>query len=385
MSQVTATGSLFGYSRSYAPLEQIQGTGTDPRSDLYSLAATLYHLITGVTPPDALARASAVLNGQADPLRPANELHAQVTPAVAQVLIRAMSQNSSHRPQTAAAMREALREAGKQTLLAGQITQAHGSAASTILEQDTQLMAAPHADAPTVANADDEKMGSVIAFQDATVADAAPVTSMGASQATTGGAENDSVVTQIKPATAKRSPSGRTLGIAAGVLILALVGAVVYALTRQSATPAPAAQEAPTQTSVPPASESPATQQTNTNTDNQTALPADAEPANARKTTSSADKNARRAQEPTKAKDALTTPQPPEPPNGDEQTQIDPNAPPDRRKRDRDNPYYDPEQIAEEKRRAMQMRKRAIREKQRAERERRRAEEMQRQEGNRQP
>ncbi len=385
MSQVTATGSLFGYSRSYAPLEQIQGTGTDPRSDLYSLAATLYHLMTGVTPPDALTRASAVLNGQADPLRPANEIHAQVLPAVAQVLMRALSQNSSHRPQTASAMREALREAGKQTLLAGHTTQAHGSPASTILEQDTQLMAAPQADAPTVANADDEKMGSVIAFQDATVADAVPVTSMSASHATTGSTDADSVVTQIAPATAKRSSSGRALGIAAGVVILALVGAVVYALTRQSSTPAPATQQAPTQTSVPPASESPAVEQTNTNTENQTALPADAEPADARKTTSSADKNARRAQEPNKPKEAITAPQPPEPPDGDAQTQTDPNAPPERRRRDRDNPYYDPEQIAEEKRKAAQMRKRAIREQQRAERERRRAEELQRQERNRQP
>src|SRR4030095_1568562 len=42
----TAAKSIFGYSRNYASLEQIQGTGTDPRSDLYSLAATLYHLIT---------------------------------------------------------------------------------------------------------------------------------------------------------------------------------------------------------------------------------------------------------------------------------------------------------------------------------------------------
>jgi hypothetical protein len=232
-------------------------------------------------------------------------------------------------------------------------------------------------------------MGSVIAFQDATVADAAPVTSLSASQATTGGTDADSVVTQVTPAraTAKRSSSGRTLGIAAGVLILALVGAVVYALTRQSATPAPATQQAPTQTSVPPASESPATEQTNTNqnTENQPSpLPDEAEPADAPKTTSAADKNTRRAQEPNKAKDTLTIPQPPQPPDGDV-PQIDPNAPPDRRRRDRDNPYYDPEQTAEERRKAMQMRKRAIREQQRAERQRKRAEEMQRRESNRQP
>src|SRR6185369_11374744 len=64
----TAAKSIFGYSRSYASLEQIQGTGTDPRSDLYSLAATLYHLLTGTPPEDALTRAMAVLSGNIDPL-----------------------------------------------------------------------------------------------------------------------------------------------------------------------------------------------------------------------------------------------------------------------------------------------------------------------------
>src|SRR5918912_1024842 len=122
MSKVTATGSVFGYSRHYAPLEQIQGVGTDPRSDLYSLGATLYHLMTGETPPDALSRATAVLNGQPDPLRPAAEVHVQVSPSVADVISRAMALNANERPQTAAAMREALREAAKQQHRAGMDT-----------------------------------------------------------------------------------------------------------------------------------------------------------------------------------------------------------------------------------------------------------------------
>ena len=36
MSVVTTSASIFGYTPNYAPLEQVQGLGTDPRSDIYS-------------------------------------------------------------------------------------------------------------------------------------------------------------------------------------------------------------------------------------------------------------------------------------------------------------------------------------------------------------
>ena len=42
--------SIYGYTPNYAPLEQIRGAGTDPRSDLYSLAATMWSLLTGKVP-----------------------------------------------------------------------------------------------------------------------------------------------------------------------------------------------------------------------------------------------------------------------------------------------------------------------------------------------
>ncbi|MEO8435929.1 MAG: protein kinase [Pyrinomonadaceae bacterium] len=111
MSMVTTSASIFGYTPNYAPLEQVQGLGTDGRSDLYSLAATIYHLTTGMKPPDALSRAASLVNGQPDPLKPANEVAGQISPAVGAVLAKAMAQNREQRYPSAAEMREALRTA----------------------------------------------------------------------------------------------------------------------------------------------------------------------------------------------------------------------------------------------------------------------------------
>src|SRR5438094_1662646 len=116
MSIVTTSASIFGYTPNYAPLEQVQGLGTDARSDIYSLAATLYHLMTNVKPPDALSRAAAIVNGQIDPLSPANRVAPQVSPSVASVLSKGMSQNRAERYASAEEMRETLRAAASDQL-----------------------------------------------------------------------------------------------------------------------------------------------------------------------------------------------------------------------------------------------------------------------------
>lgn len=55
----------------YSPPEfYIAGEAQDASSDLYSVGATFYHLITGDLPPDGLARRNAVISGQDDPYVP---------------------------------------------------------------------------------------------------------------------------------------------------------------------------------------------------------------------------------------------------------------------------------------------------------------------------
>ena len=105
--------SVIGYSPRYAPLEQFQDLGTTPQSDIYALGATLYHLLTGVRPPDALARATALVSSQPNPLQPAHEINKSIGLELSAVLSRAMEQNPHQRYRSATEFREDLRRVGR--------------------------------------------------------------------------------------------------------------------------------------------------------------------------------------------------------------------------------------------------------------------------------
>jgi serine/threonine protein kinase len=110
---ITSSQAFFGYTRHYAPLEQIQDQRTCPRTDIYALGATLYHLLTGIKPPDAMVRATAVLNSEPDPLKPANKIHEAVGPEIAAILNKAMAQKAQDRYASANEFREAFRRMGR--------------------------------------------------------------------------------------------------------------------------------------------------------------------------------------------------------------------------------------------------------------------------------
>lgn len=150
ISRVTTAASIFGYTPNYAPLEQIQGLGTDARSDLYSLAATVYHLLTGTKPPDALTRAAALVNGQSDPLVRATDLNPTVAPEVSAVLEQAMAQNREQRFSSASEMRKALHRTEQTSTVISRSeaqTMLRPPASVTIQAQPTQMVAQE----PTVA------------------------------------------------------------------------------------------------------------------------------------------------------------------------------------------------------------------------------------------
>lgn len=105
------SGSVVGYSPHYAPMEQIRGTGTNPRSDIFSLSATLYQLLTNVIPPDALTRADAVLGGLPDPIIPINKLNPDVPREISDIILKGLAISQEQRFSNAREMQKALREA----------------------------------------------------------------------------------------------------------------------------------------------------------------------------------------------------------------------------------------------------------------------------------
>jgi eukaryotic-like serine/threonine-protein kinase len=224
MSVVTTSASIYGYTPNYAPLEQVQGLGTDPRSDIYSLAATLYHMLTNVKPPDALSRAAAIVNGQDDPLQPAHIVGAQVTAAVASVLNCGMSQKRNDRYPSAAAMRIALRAAAQSQ--------------EALAEAETVLAAGAlaHPDRKTIAS---EQRTRLIG-EEKTVAAASEARTLVANDAKTLNAAAPTIGETVTVVHQARSGRGVRVWLAAAALIVLLVGVAgafyAYRLRRNAAT-----------------------------------------------------------------------------------------------------------------------------------------------------
>jgi serine/threonine-protein kinase len=87
----------------YAPPEQYGAGRTDGRTDVYSVGATLYCLLTGQAPPSAME----IVTRQATMIPPRN-LNPNISPMVESAILRAMQVAPDDRFQSAAALRRAL-------------------------------------------------------------------------------------------------------------------------------------------------------------------------------------------------------------------------------------------------------------------------------------
>ncbi|MBI5952160.1 MAG: serine/threonine-protein kinase [Chloroflexi bacterium] len=108
-NQATTTGAR-AMTPGYSPPEQYGTARTDPRTDFYSLGATLYAALSGVIPEDGLAR--AMDNAQLTPLRKRNS---KVSRRLASTIEKAMAIDPSDRFQTAEEFKKALLGSGSPT------------------------------------------------------------------------------------------------------------------------------------------------------------------------------------------------------------------------------------------------------------------------------
>ncbi|MGR9117047.1 MAG: serine/threonine protein kinase [Gammaproteobacteria bacterium] len=90
MTRTLGRAASFGFS----PPEQVMGTGTDVRSDIYSLSATVYFAVTGQTPVAAHERVS----GKA--LTPPKSIATELPDGVNDMLLKGLNLNVNERPQT---------------------------------------------------------------------------------------------------------------------------------------------------------------------------------------------------------------------------------------------------------------------------------------------
>ncbi|MCP4406342.1 MAG: protein kinase, partial [Gammaproteobacteria bacterium] len=89
MAHQTATGARLGTPAYMAP-EQVQGRRGDTRSDIYALGVILYEMVTGNEPTPLLID------------------EGNVSPAIKEIILKALSKNPNDRYQTAGEMAEAL-------------------------------------------------------------------------------------------------------------------------------------------------------------------------------------------------------------------------------------------------------------------------------------
>jgi serine/threonine-protein kinase len=98
----TSTGAQ-GVTPGFSPPEQYSGEGTSPASDVFSLGATLYAILTGKKPPNSVS-----LLVDPTKFKPPSAYNAKLSPQLSRAIMHAMQPEIARRPQSVAAWKQEL-------------------------------------------------------------------------------------------------------------------------------------------------------------------------------------------------------------------------------------------------------------------------------------
>lgn len=141
VSDLTATGAALG-SLPYMPPEQVKGQPADARSDIYSVGASLYEMVTGQCPFKADSSYSIMAAHVQQPPKPPIELRANLPGSLNEIILLAMAKEPAQRFQSADAFRNAL------TTVPSTVPQAVTSAPKTATAPAGGTMTASFASVP---------------------------------------------------------------------------------------------------------------------------------------------------------------------------------------------------------------------------------------------
>lgn len=102
-TSLTATGSMVG-TAAYAAPETIEGRPADHRSDIYSLGCALFRLLTSRTPYEDNSLSAMLAGHLMRPVPRPSEINPTLTPAIDDVIARALAKDPDQRFQTAGAL-----------------------------------------------------------------------------------------------------------------------------------------------------------------------------------------------------------------------------------------------------------------------------------------
>jgi len=147
-SQLTAAGEFFG-TPSYMSPEQAQGDALDGRSDIFSLGAVLYLLLTGQRAFDGKSVPAILSKVEREDPAPPSSLAADVPPAVDAIVARSLAKRPEHRYANGLELEQDIEDA-----LAGRLPRHAGALDPTLRGDRTTIVAAAGTPAPLPPEAD---------------------------------------------------------------------------------------------------------------------------------------------------------------------------------------------------------------------------------------